>query len=87
MLQSLIVGIGLTVGLVVLWTLIQAQWKNAFREEYLHEDVLAGRRSCSDCGCTAVCERKANPEGTMKKAWKNEKDQTSIIEHLTTRTK
>ncbi len=58
MLQSLIIGIGLTVGLVLLWTVVQALWKNVFREEYVEEDVLAGRRSCSNCGCTTFCERK-----------------------------
>ena len=58
MLESLFIGIGLTVALVVVWTLIQAQWKNTFREEYAQEDVLAGRRSCSNCGCTAQCELK-----------------------------
>ena len=58
MLQSLLIGIGLTVALVVVWTLIQAQWKNTFREEYLQEDVLAGRRSCSNCGCTTQCALK-----------------------------
>ncbi len=74
MLQSLIVGIGLTVALVVVWTLIQAQWKNTFREEYLQEDVLAGRRSCSNCGCTTLCERKKEEETPVKKVWESEKD-------------
>lgn len=58
MFQSLIIGIGSIVVLVLLWTLVQTQWKNVFREEYLEDDVLAGRRSCSNCGCTSsVCER------------------------------
>lgn len=58
MFQSLIVGIGSIVVLVLLWTLVQTQWKNVFREEYLEDDVLVGRKSCSNCGCTSTsaCE-------------------------------
>lgn len=59
MFKSLIIGIGSIVVLVLIWTLVQTQWKNVFSEEYLEDDVLAGRRSCSNCGCTSsVCERK-----------------------------
>lgn len=59
MFQSLVIGMGSIIVLVLLWTLIQTQWRNVFREEYTEEDVLAGRRSCSNCGCTSSssCER------------------------------
>lgn len=74
MIQSLAIGIGLTLGLVLLWTLVQASWKNVFREEYPEEDVLAGRRSCSNCGCTSICMRKEEELGKMKKVLNSEKD-------------
>ena len=58
MIRSLVIGIGLMLGLVLLWTVVQTLWKKVFREEYLEEDVLAGRRSCSNCGCTTVCKQR-----------------------------
>nr|WP_297789606.1 hypothetical protein [uncultured Allomuricauda sp.] len=58
MIKSLIIGIGLTVTIVLAWAFVQTLWKKTFREEYSEDDVLAGRRSCSNCGCTGFCERK-----------------------------
>ena len=58
MIDSLIIGIGFIVTLAVSWALIQTLWKKVFREEYTDDDVLAGRRSCSNCGCTSVCKNK-----------------------------
>ncbi len=72
MIQSLIIGIGLTLALVLVWTFVQYQWKNTFREEYLDDDVLADRRSCSNCGCNAICERKKEEQG--KNFYKAETD-------------
>ncbi|MGB5170603.1 MAG: hypothetical protein WBN69_04150 [Eudoraea sp.] len=66
MINSLMIGIGLTLFLVLLWTVVQALWKKAFREEYIEDDVLAGRRSCSNCGCTAVCKRKGEEQPKVK---------------------
>ncbi len=47
-------------GLMVLWYMVQRLWKKTF-DEYVDgdEDVLADRRSCSDCGCTVACKKKA----------------------------
>jgi hypothetical protein len=56
MIKSLIIGIGVTVILVLAWVLVQIWWKNAFKDEYLEDDVLVGRKSCSNCGCTTVCK-------------------------------
>lgn len=58
MLQSLIIAVGLTVVMVLAWLLVQLLWKRVFSEEYREDDVLAGRRSCANCGCTGICERK-----------------------------
>lgn len=74
MIQSLIIGIGLTLALVLVWTLVQTFWKKAFREEYLDDDVLAGRRSCSSCGCTSICERKEEERSEVKKVYQTEND-------------
>ncbi|THD66614.1 hypothetical protein E7Z59_12550 [Robertkochia marina] len=56
--HSLLIGIGLIVSIVLVWVLVQVLWKDAFREEYREDDVLAGRRSCSNCGCTTQCGKK-----------------------------
>jgi len=73
MIQSLMVGIGLTVALVLVWALVQAHWKNAFHEEYSGDDVLAGRRSCSNCGCTTICERKKDTGDMLHESHPNKK--------------
>ena len=69
MFKSLIIGIGVTVTIVLVWALVQTLWKKTFREEYLEDDVLAGRRSCSNCGCTGICERKDNEYTKPEKAY------------------
>jgi hypothetical protein len=58
MVKSFIIGIGFIVTIAVAWVIVQILWKNNFREEYADDDVLAGRRNCSNCGCTTVCKRK-----------------------------
>ncbi|RED50578.1 hypothetical protein [Seonamhaeicola aphaedonensis] len=58
MFKSLTIGIGFIVAIAILWMLVQTLWKKVFKDEYHEDDVLAGRRSCSNCGCTTVCERK-----------------------------
>ena len=62
MIKSLIIGIGLTVVLVLAWVVVQFWWKSTFREEYLEEDALAGRRSCGNCGCVTACRRSVGSE-------------------------
>ncbi|MGB5357965.1 MAG: hypothetical protein WBN11_14845 [Eudoraea sp.] len=66
MIKSLMIGIGLILFLVLLWTVVQALWKKAFREEYIEDDVLAGRRSCSNCGCTTFCKRNEEEQPKVK---------------------
>jgi len=66
MVKSLIIGIGFIVTIAVAWVLVQTLWKKVFREEYDQDDVLAGRRNCSNCGCTTVCKRKEEGEITPK---------------------
>ncbi|MFL1013095.1 hypothetical protein [Flavisericum labens] len=58
MIKSLIIGIGFIVTIALAWALVQTLWKKVFQEEYNDDDVLAGRRNCSNCGCTTFCERK-----------------------------
>ena len=58
MIKSLAICIGGIVGLMLVWVTIQSLWRKMFAEYLSDDDVLAGRTSCSNCGCTAVCERK-----------------------------
>ena len=58
MVKSFIIGIGFIVTIAVAWLFVQILWKSNFSEEYADDDVLAGRRNCSNCGCTTVCKRK-----------------------------
>jgi hypothetical protein len=58
MIQSLIIGIGGVVSLMILWMIIQFWWGKTFSDNISDEDVLAGRTSCSNCGCTTVCEKR-----------------------------
>ncbi len=58
MIGSLIWGIGGIIILMVGWMLIQQSWGKMFSEQLTDEDVLAGRSSCGNCGCTAICKEK-----------------------------
>ncbi len=49
-----------TAGIAGAWVGVQFLWGKVFREEYAEEDVLAGRRSCANCGCSGVCDRKVS---------------------------
>lgn len=58
MIYKLVIGI---IGLVVLaigWLVIQLSWHSVFSEYLTDDDVLAGRSSCGNCGCTSVCIKK-----------------------------
>ena len=59
MLQSLLIAMGIIVGLMLAWLLVQSLWREEFADYITEEDVLAERRSCNNCGCTQACERKA----------------------------
>jgi len=58
MLKSLLIGTGGIIGLMLLWTVVQSLWRKTFAGYTSDEDVLAERRSCGNCGCTAACEKK-----------------------------
>ena len=42
--------------LMILWVVVQIQWKEVFHEEIEDIDVLAGRSTCGNCGCTNKCQ-------------------------------
>jgi hypothetical protein len=56
MIQSLIVGVGGLVLLMLVWVVVQTYWGKTFSEEITDEDVLAERRSCGNCGCSIPCD-------------------------------
>jgi hypothetical protein len=58
MLQSIIIGIGGIVFLMVIWIAVQLWWGKTFADYVTDDDVMAGRTKCSNCGCTTVCENK-----------------------------
>ena len=59
MLQSLIIGVGGVVVMMLGWLLVQNFWGKTFEEYLTDEDVMAGRTKCSNCGCSTICENKA----------------------------
>jgi hypothetical protein len=58
MINSLLIGIGGTIGLMVLWYIVQTLWGKTFADHLSDEDVMAGRSTCGNCGCGTVCETK-----------------------------
>lgn len=59
MMDTYIIGIGGVVGLAIVWVLVQKLWRRTFADYIADEDVLAERRSCSNCGCAgATCTNK-----------------------------
>ena len=56
--MNYIIAIGVIIGIMLLWVAVQTLWRNSFRDFINDEDVLAERRSCSNCGCTTLCQRK-----------------------------
>lgn len=64
MLTSFLIAFLSITGLMTMWWMVQKFWRKTF-DEYVagDEDVLEGRRSCSDCGCTVACKRKVSASG------------------------
>jgi hypothetical protein len=62
MIQSLFIGIAGILLLSLFWVLIQAFWKTEFSDYITDEDVLAGRTSCGNCGCTTACPNKKSTQ-------------------------
>ena len=60
MIESLTIGIGGIVSLLLVWVLVQTGWRRIFAEHIADDDVLAGRTKCGNCGCTTVCSRRAD---------------------------
>ncbi len=54
--NALITGIVGIVGLVITWVAVQLLWKKEFVDYLSDDDVLAGRSSCGNCGCTTSCQ-------------------------------
>ena len=65
MFNSLLIGIGGIVGLMLLWLVVQTLWGRIFADYMDDEDVLADRRSCKNCGCTTACENKMKQMTTL----------------------
>jgi hypothetical protein len=62
MLYTLSIACGGMIALLLGWTLVQAGWRRAFPDALTDdEDVLAGRRSCGNCGCSGTCTNRAIP--------------------------
>jgi hypothetical protein len=58
MFESLIIGIGGIVIMMIIWAVVQSLWRKTFTDYISDDDVLAGRSSCSNCGCTNICKEK-----------------------------
>jgi hypothetical protein len=52
MLSTIGIAVGSVVAMMLFWALIQAIWRHTFKDYITDEDVLADRRSCSNCGCS-----------------------------------
>ena len=66
MIGSLIIGIVGIVSLLIIWIVVQSWWGKTFADQLSDDDVLAGRTSCSNCGCTAICEIKRKSLSTKE---------------------
>jgi hypothetical protein len=58
MINSLLIGVGGMVGLMVLWYVVQTLWGKTFADHLTDEDVMAGRSTCGSCGCGTSCKLK-----------------------------
>jgi hypothetical protein len=57
MIDSLIIAIGGITSLMIIWMIVQSLWGKTFSDHLSDEDVLAGRTSCRNCGCTTSCKK------------------------------
>lgn len=58
MIESFIIAVGGIIAMMTVWVIVQMLWRRTFAEYLSDDDVLADRRSCSNCGCTTACENK-----------------------------
>lgn len=63
MINSLIIAVGGIVSLMIAWIAVQSIWRKTFSDHISDDDVLVGRTSCSNCGCSTVCEKQQVVEG------------------------
>ncbi|HCX24158.1 MAG: hypothetical protein CMB80_21360 [Flammeovirgaceae bacterium] len=56
---SLITSTVVIVSLMLVWSVVQWFWKQAFPEDVVNDDALAGRDSCGNCTCSGTCSIKA----------------------------
>jgi hypothetical protein len=62
-LATYVTGIVAIVGVLVVWTEIQAAWRRVFLDASADPDVLAGRMGCHGCANTDDCARRLDPSG------------------------
>jgi hypothetical protein len=50
----------IVIGIMALWWGVQSAWRKIFAEYVQDEDldVMADRRSCGNCGCTNICDKR-----------------------------
>ena len=65
MIKSIIIGITGITALLLVWVAIQYAWGIVFKDYAKDADVLAGRSSCTNCGCTEACEIKKQNSLTL----------------------
>lgn len=51
-----LVGAGAIVLMMSVWAVVQAAWKQTFRDMHGDEDTLAGRSGCAGCSHDRHCE-------------------------------
>ena len=66
MIESYIIAIIGIVTLMVAWIGVQTLWRKIFSDHVSDEDAMAERTKCTNCGCTKVCQNKANQLLTNK---------------------
>ncbi len=49
------VSVGIVVGLVLIWVLVQHLWRKSFTDYISDEDALADRSKCGNCHCSTAC--------------------------------
>ncbi len=64
MFESLIIGIGGMIFLMILWGAVQSLWGKTFSDYMSDEDVLADRSKCSNCHCATVCKNRTKQIST-----------------------
>jgi hypothetical protein len=58
LIKSFLIAALAIVGMMIAWTVVQTMWRKIFTGNAVGEDVLADRRSCSDCSCITICKNK-----------------------------